>query len=100
MKKGLLKVVTAGLVVASSAGLVACATETEDELKYSIYNYDNTYTINETFSLSGAKLKITNKDGSETEITISILLHPISHFSEDSLRLLGNIPLCIGTYIK
>lgn len=70
MKKGFLKVVTAGLVVASSVGLVACA-ENEDELKYSIYNYDNTYTINETFSLSGAKLKITNKDGSETEITIT-----------------------------
>lgn len=71
MKKGFLKVVTAGVVLASSVGLSACALDKDEELKYSIYNYDNTYTVNETFSLSGAKLKITNKDGSETEITIT-----------------------------
>ena len=71
MKKGFLKVITAGAILASSIGLGACALDKDDELKYSIYNYDNTYTINETFSLSGAKLKITNKDGSETEITIT-----------------------------
>ena len=54
MKKGFIKVITAGAILASSIGLGACALDKDDELKYSIYNYDNTYTINETFSLSGA----------------------------------------------
>lgn len=72
MKKGFLKAITAGLVVASSVGLAACSSDEEKKnLQYSIYNYDNIYVVNEDFSVKGAKLKIINDDGTETIITLT-----------------------------
>jgi len=71
MKKGFLKVMTAGLVMASSLGFVACTPDKDDDYEYNFLNYDSTYAVNEDFSLAGAKLKITNEDGTEKEITIT-----------------------------
>lgn len=72
MKKGLKKIITSGLIVASSVGLCACGTKSEEvEASYKIYGYDTAYMVNDEFSLSGAKLKITNKDGSETDVAIT-----------------------------
>jgi len=74
MKKGIKKLIAVGLVTASSVGLSACTTDesaNDNDLNYLFYNYTTTYVINETFSLSGAKLKITHKDGTKTEITVS-----------------------------
>lgn len=74
MKKGFTKILAAGLALSASVGLVGCSTtgdDTDNKAKYSFYNYDNTYNLNEVFSISGAKLKITKADGTETEITIT-----------------------------
>lgn len=72
MKKGFLKILTAGLVLSASAGLVGCTIEDpkSNSINYSFYNYDNTYNLNDIFSIEGAKLKITKEDGSTEEIVV------------------------------
>lgn len=73
MNKKIIKTaLVAGAITACSLGFVGCG-PTDDKTipEYSIYNYDNSYYVNESFSLDGAKLKIKQKDGSYQEISIT-----------------------------
>ena len=72
MKKGFKKVLVTGLIMASATGFAACGPQKDDgELKYNFYNYDNSYIVYGNFSMQGAKLIITQKDGSIKEIDIN-----------------------------
>ena len=71
MKKGIKKIIAAGLILASSAGLVGCV-GAEDELKYDIIGEKEVYVVYDTFTIEGAKLRIYQKNETFKEMRLSI----------------------------
>ncbi len=72
MKKSFLKIVTAGLVMSFTFGISGCDLQNKNKTtEYSVENCESTYTVNDPFSISGAKLNIKDKKGSETEVEIT-----------------------------
>ena len=73
MKKWIKKIVAPALVVAASMGLSACSffEKEQDKSGYIFSNYDNTYYVNEDFVINGTILKITDKNGVETEVEVT-----------------------------
>lgn len=73
MKKWMKKVVAGAVVLSSSIGLAGCNIFTSNPAQesYVFKGYEDTYYVNDVFSIVGTKLRITGKDGKTEEISVT-----------------------------
>lgn len=75
MKPWIKKIVVGATVLTASVGLSACTSKKNNkkpyEIDYSFANYEDTYTVNQPFSIVGTVLKITMSDGTTKDIEIT-----------------------------
>lgn len=73
MKNFIKKMVAGAVVLSSSIGLAGCNifNNSPTQEGYVFKGYDDTYYVNETFSIAGTKLRITDKNGNTEEISVT-----------------------------
>ena len=73
MKKWIKNVMAGAVVLSSSLGLAGCGLFNDEPSKegYVFKNYEDTYYVNEPFSIVGTKLRITDKKGNTKEIVVT-----------------------------
>ena len=72
MKKDTLKKVVAGVMLTSTLGAVACFSEGKPTVKeFEVSGNGAVYQVDDSFSLSGYKLKLIMSDGTEKEVSLT-----------------------------
>lgn len=73
MKKWMKKVVAGAVVLSSSMGLAGCGIfkDAPSQEGYVFKGYEDTYYVNDVFSIIGTKLRITDKNGNTEEISVT-----------------------------
>ena len=75
MNSWIKKIVVGATVLTASVGLAACTKKDNnkkpEETSYTFVNYEDTYTVNQPFSIVGTVLKITTSDGKTIDVTVT-----------------------------
>ena len=73
MKKWMKSTVACAVVASTAVGLTGCGLFGSNKSKegYVFKGYDDTYFVNDTFSVEGTKLRITDKKGKTTEVSVT-----------------------------